>query len=191
MHPVTWMYVVFIVPIGIAALAYLAVRVYIRVRHGKLSHVKTVRSSGGRRFALYHGTQSPGVSVWHVHELGDEGEAPPRIGHARNSMGAIFVFRYTDVLDPHAQGYIDLIRGRHLVFSRGGVFQGLFDIKENELLVHEPDPQAKYAEWADGQGMGGAFNKADYIRWMEEHLHRPIAAILEGEEDQPPTPPRA
>lgn len=179
MHPVTWMYIVFIVPIAIAVLAYLTVRVYIRVRYGRLLHIKTVESSGGRRFSLYHGAGSPGITIWHVHELGDEGEAPPWIGNERNTRGAIFVFRYTDMLDPHDNGGISLHGDRHLVFSRGGLFQGLFDIKENEVLIHEPDPQGKYSEWADEQGMGGDFNKADYIRWMEEHLHRPIAAILE------------
>jgi len=192
MHPVTWMYMIFIVPLAIAVIAYLGVRVYIRVRYGRLLHVRTLEAPNGRRFALFHGTESPGVSLWHVHELGEWGETPPWIGQSGNTEGAIFVLRYTDMLDPHEKGDIDLFGGRHLVFLRDGLFQGIFDIEDNRALLFEPEPQAKYAQWADEQGTGGAFSKEDYLIWVDEHLHRPIAEMLgESAHQQPPTPPRA
>ena len=175
------MYIIFIVPLAIAIIAYLALQVYIRIKRSSQHLVNTVVSPDGRNFSLYMGFESPGVTAWHAYEL--EGNGNGASGNTREvtRMRLLFILRFMDMLDPNEQGIITIYGNKYLLLERDGIYFSLYDIEADRSLVHESDPQAEYSAWAEKESSAKAFNEEAYLVWVKEHLHSPIAAILEGE----------
>jgi hypothetical protein len=176
-HPVTWMFIIFIIPMAIAIIGYIIMQIY---------------APGGDRYSLYSDFSGTTVLAWYVYRLPQGSEETSEMMEAHNISGALFWS--LSMVEPEAgwEGKIELIRDRYLAFSRGGLYHSLFNTVENRPLVHIAEPHEDYAQWAEKKGLGSPYpTNESYREWVEEMLHRPIVEILEGETDPPPTPRRA
>jgi hypothetical protein len=181
-HPVTWMYIIFIVPLGIAIIVYIAMQLYLAVRNRKKQHVISIETPGGDGFSLYCDFSGNTVLAWYVYRTSRGSAETADMLEAHNISSALFWS--LSMVEPEAgwEGKLELLKDRYLVFSRGGLYHSLYDIKDNRTLVHIAEPHEDYASWAEERGMESPYpTDESYRKWAEETLHKPIADNLKGE----------
>lgn len=168
-HPVTWMYIIFIVPLGIAILGYIAMQAYLAVRNRKKQPVMSVLAPGGERYLLYCDFSGNTLLAWYVYRTPQGSGETADMLEAHNIRGALFWS--LSMVEPEAgwEGKIEIIRDRHLVFSRGGLYHSLFDTVENKALVHMAEPHEEYAKWAEAQGLKSPYptNESYRLTWVQ------------------------
>jgi len=183
-HPVTWMYVIFIVPLAVAIIGYMAMQAYLSIRNKKKKHVMSLVTSGGERYSLYCDFSGNTVLAWYAYRLDPEKKETADMLEAHNIIGTLFWS--LSMIEPEAgwEGKLEIIRDRYLVFSRDDLYHSLFDIKENRALVHKADPHEDFQRWAEEHGVESTDpTNESYRRWAEETLHRPIAVKIDDDTD--------
>jgi hypothetical protein len=103
-----------------------------------------------------------------------------KIGHDKE--GVLF-WNYSEAGDHSDDPKIEFLKERYLVFSRGGAYHSLYDIKKRQVLVNDESPWASYVlEKESKDPSASLLPHAEVIKemqvWVQKNLHSKIEKIL-------------
>jgi len=95
------------------------------------------------KFLLFTDLAGFGDRSWSVYELPVKSIITKDIKKARNKVGVIF-WNYSESGNNIENPKIEIVNNRYLVFSRGGYYHSLYDIKNKKVLVNDESPWGSF-----------------------------------------------
>lgn len=139
-------------------------------------------------FALFGDSAGFGDLSWHVYEL-PQGVEPDAVDiRSGFGLGALFE-NYSEAGNHTSDPKLQVIGGRYLVFSRGGLYHSLYDILTHQVLINIESPWNAFLDSDYYRQLPGEPNfseQAPHIeRWKRATLHDPIEEAIQM--NLPPT----
>lgn len=164
----------------VGILGYSAFDVWHKNKYKQLLQVLNVPS---RNIQFVLMTDSSGFNdrAWYVYKqpLGDNLTKSMKAGHDKS--GALF-WNYSETGDHCENPGIAIINNRYFVFSRGGLYHSLYDIKEDKVLVNDESPWASYLSSDQfkkhGNNSPPESNGSAIDIWVEENINSKIKKII-------------
>lgn len=121
--------------------------------------------------------------AWYVYQLpiGTNLTNKMKTGHDEN--GTLF-WNYSEAGDHYNNPKIEILKERYLVFSRGGMYHSLYDLRQRTVLVNDESPWNSFQEseqfkkYGDQSPPGTIGTGMDI--WVLENLHRRIERTVNG-----------
>jgi len=148
------------------------------------SPVQILEVPGGNvQFVLLTDASGLEDRTWYVYQapIGAEIDSKMETGH--DTEGALF-WNHSESGIHQDKPKIEILKGRFLVFSRGGLYHSLYDLRQQAVLVNDPNPWHSFQESEQAKNKGdkaqpGA-TQAGMDAWVRDNLHRKIEAIIKG-----------
>lgn len=118
---------------------------------------------------------------WYVYELPGGAALTSHMKDGRDRTGVLF-WNYSEAGEHYDHPSISLLQDRFLVFSRGGLYHSLYDVKARKVLVNDESPwhsfitSEQHRIYGDEAppGMDGTGMDA----WVRSNLHSKIERIV-------------
>jgi len=145
------------------------------------SPVQTLEAPGENvQFVLLTDVSGREDRAWYVYQTPIGAEIDSRVETGHDTKGALF-WNHSESGAHQGNPKIEILQGRFLVFSRGGLYHSLYDLRQQAVLVNDPNPWSSFQKsvQAGNQAQPGAAQAA-MDAWVRDNLHRKIEAIIKG-----------
>ena len=106
---------------------------------------------------------------------------PKDIKKARNKVGVIF-WNYSESGNNIENPKIEIVNNRYLVFSRGGYYHSLYDIKNKKVLVNDESPWGSFLLSEEYKLLDEDDTTEDMYfymdKWVNRNLHTKIKQMI-------------
>jgi hypothetical protein len=119
--------------------------------------------------------------AWYVYQVPVGADLTKRMQTGHNTEGALF-WNYSEAGDHYDNPKIEIFKDRYLVFSRGGLFHSLYDLRQKTVLVNDESPWNSFLEseqfkkYGEKPPPGTAGTAMDV--WVRENLHGKIERLI-------------
>lgn len=147
--------------------------------------VQDVEMPDGSVFALYEDGAGAGDLAFSVCRLrGDASWWEARLRSGKRAPCEV-LWNYSEAGHDTDGARIDVVSGRYLVMSRGGLYYGLYDIREDRSLSDVASPWHSFLESRSAATASGDKMPDDiaYRAWARGNIHGPIDRTLKGTPD--------
>jgi hypothetical protein len=148
---------------------------------------------GEHKYALYHDVAGGDDHEWFVtklkvYENPDALIVPKSFMNCstpeeREWMDKTILFNWSEAGEHRENPHIKLVGDRYLVFERGGLYHGLYDIQEEETLITEESPWHSYIYSEEYESIkpqpSHEQRKQLLDDWVRRKLHEPIKEIID------------
>jgi hypothetical protein len=119
--------------------------------------------------------------AWYVYQV-PVGEKPTKGMTTGQDRGGALFWNYSEAGEHYDNPRIEILKGKYLVFSRGGFHYSLYDIEAGKVLVNDESPWFSYMMEAS-QNMSRELPSREEMgkgmdEWVRRNLHSRIEAIL-------------
>ncbi|MCL5038158.1 MAG: hypothetical protein M1269_13770 [Chloroflexi bacterium] len=148
------------------------------------THLQTLEAPGkNMKFVLMTDLAGVGDRSWYVYKspvvIDVIQKVEMRIGH--NTDGVLF-WNYSETGDHSDNAKLEILKGKYLVFSRGGLYHSLYDIDTGQVLVNEENPFVAWLCSEEDENspelMRPQNMKTTLDSWVRKNLHAKIEKIL-------------
>lgn len=181
MEPVHWLYVIFLVPVGLGLGAFALMQIALILRNRRKRLLASVLAGDGRRYVLMADMHGMSVMAWHLYGLDDGAEPSEAMLTPGNAEGTLLSAYFQLAFMPEAGWSIEFVGEGYLIILMDGLYHSLFDITGGRALVHDTTSQASFSQWSVDSGAGGKYDRDAYAFWVEHNLHGPIEDALKKE----------
>jgi hypothetical protein len=149
------------------------------------SHVQTLKFPASNvKFILLTDISGFGDRAWYVYQLPINAEITKQMKRGHDETGTLF-WNYSEAGDHYDSPKIEIRNGKHLVFSRGGLFHSLYDIGKGQVLVNEESPWNAFMSSQEKKppstkSLPPETEKQKMDEWVRNNLHLKIEKILKG-----------
>jgi len=171
--------VIVVVAIGLIA----AFSLNIWYQNNYKSPIQTLEFPTGKsKFVLLTDISGFGDRAWYVYQLPSNTEITKQMKTGHDTTGTLF-WNYSEAGDHYDNPKIEIIKGKYLIFSRGGYFHSLYDIGSGELLVNDESPWNSFIRSLEKcpQSTGSLSPEIENQKmdeWVRNNLHLRIEKIL-------------
>ena len=119
--------------------------------------------------------------AWYVYQLPVRPGLTKKMNTAHDEEGALF-WNYSEAGDHSDNPKIEIQKGRYLLFSRGGLYHSVYDLRHKAVLVNDESPWGaflesdQYKKYGDKLPPGTKGTAMDV--WVRENLHKKIEQII-------------
>ena len=107
------------------------------------SHIQTLEIPDRKiKFVLLTDIAGFGDRSWYVYLLPIESSFTKRMNIAHDTDGVLF-WNYSEAGDHYDDPKMELVKEHFLVFSRGGAYHSLYDIKNEQVVLNDESPREK------------------------------------------------
>ncbi|MDH5764360.1 MAG: hypothetical protein OEZ51_15450 [Nitrospinota bacterium] len=173
--------------IGIVALAVLALIGYVAFdfwyQNNYKSLLQTLESADYKvQFVLLTDIAGFGDPAWYVYQLPIEADITKQMKTGHNKEGVLF-WNYSEGGDHSDNSKIEIKKKKYLVFSRGGFYHSLYDIKSKRVLINDESPWNSFNSSKESKHKSGIkLTKEKFAEamdnWVQKNLHSKIEKIL-------------
>jgi len=145
------------------------------------SPVQMLEAPGGNvQFVLLTDVSGFVDRAWYVYQIPIGADIDSRMETGHDTEGVLF-WNHSETGIHQSKPIIEIVKGRFLVFSRGGLYHSLYDLRQQTVLVNDPNPWSSFQKsvQAGNQAQPGAA-QAGMDAWVRDNLHRKIEALIKG-----------
>lgn len=141
-------------------------------------------------FALYHDYGGFGDPEWDIfkipiEEIPEKLKIPCGYNFADSSKSdfwkkRMLMWNWSEGGNHTSNPHIKMFKNRYIVFIRGGLYHGLYDIEEDRTLITDESP---WHSFMHSDGRKSSINRDKEIdQWVRDNLHNPIKEIIENDQ---------
>ncbi len=130
------------------------------------------------KFLLFTDLAGFGDRSWSVYELPVKSIITKDIKKARDKVGVIF-WNYSESGNNIENPKIEIVNNRYLVFSRGGYYHSLYDIKNKKVLVNDESPWGSFLLSEEYTLLDEDYTTEDMHFYMDKWVNRNLHAKIE------------
>ena len=134
------------------------------------------------QFVLLTDTAGIGDPAWYVYRLepGEHLTGKMKTGHDTDD---VLFWNYSESGIHSDNSKIEIRNKKYLVFSRGGLFYSLYDMKSEQVLVNDESPWASFLVFEETQNFTSDNQTREHRNkrlnhWIQKNLHSKIEKIL-------------
>lgn len=124
-----------------------------------------------------------GDRAWYVYQMPIGARLTNEMLTGHDEHNVLF-WNYSEAGDHYDNPKIEMLKDRYLLFSRGGLYHSLYDLRIQKLLVNDESPwnsfqgSDQFRKYGENAPSGSAGTAMDV--WVRNNLHKRIESIVNG-----------